>query len=311
MSLKNIILSAISALAILSPTEVLGLSCNGDVSDLNFGTISVRSGVLNQTSGVLDIQCTDALVSAVGICVEFGAGSGGSANASLSPRYLRGPGGFPLAYELRPTGYGPSHGTLQRIFVTIPVIGGQGNASIPIYAEITDNGSGLAPGSYQSIFGLGSVNMTYGILSCGLLGQTANVGGFAVSGTVGSSCDVDTSGVAFGTLPFVIDHPYDAVGSVNVTCTDGTGYSVRLDMGTGPNVTEPNNRRMTAGASTLTYGLYQDQSRTAPWGNTIANDISMTGNGSTQTLPVYGRVHSGQTVEPGQYNDSVTVIVEY
>ena len=66
-----------------------------------------------------------------------------------------------------------------------------------------------------------------------------------------------------------------------------------------------------AGA-TLAYALYQDSAHTINWGNTVGTDtVSGTGNGSAQTLTVYGEVPAGQSVTPGAYTDTITATITY
>lgn len=62
-----------------------------------------------------------------------------------------------------------------------------------------------------------------------------------------------------------------------------------------------------AGA-TLAYALYQDSAHTINWGNTVSTG---TGNGSAQTLTVYGEVPAGQSVTPGAYTDTITATITY
>jgi spore coat protein U-like protein len=84
----------------------------------------------------------------------------------------------------------------------------------------------------------------------------------------------------------VLDTNVDATGGLGVTCTPGTAYTVGLNNGlTG---TGPTARRMALGNQAVIHGLYKDAARSQPWGNS-GGDL-VTGAGSTQNLPVYGRV---------------------
>ncbi len=81
-----------------------GLSCSATMTDLDFGTISIRAGAKNQTSGKLEVQCNGAATSSVpssvvGICVTFGPGSGGAAAGTVL-RYMKNSGGAQLPYTL-------------------------------------------------------------------------------------------------------------------------------------------------------------------------------------------------------------------
>lgn len=145
---------------------------------------------------------------------------------------------------------------------------------------------------------------------------TANLG---VSATVGSGCVVLTTPVAFGTYNAGSATPTDSAGSIVVTCTTGTTYSVALDAGasasTASNVTT---RRMTAGtARFLPYQLYLDNAYATVWGDG-ANGSSVspasgshTATGLPQSLNVYGRIAVGQFVTAGIYADTVVATVTY
>lgn len=50
---------------------------------------------------------------------------------------------------------------------------------------------------------------------------------------------------------------------------------------------------------------------TINWGNTAGTMVGGTGNGSAQTLTVYGEVPAGQAVTPGAYVDTITATITY
>ena len=97
-----------------------------------------------------------------------------------------------------------------------------------------------------------------------------------------------------------------------VTCTNGTTYNVGLNAGTvtGATVTT---RAMTGPASaTLSYALYQDSGHATNWRNTVGTDTkSGIGNGSAQTLTVYGQLAASQYPTPGAYTDTITATITY
>lgn len=69
---------------------------------------------------------------------------------------------------------------------------------------------------------------------------------------------------------------------------------------------------MVNGANLLAYALYSDSGRTTNWGNTVSTDtVPGTGNGSAQTLTVYGRIAAAQYVTPGSYADTITATITY
>lgn len=121
--------------------------------------------------------------------------------------------------------------------------------------------------------------------------------------TVESECSVATEAVAFSGYSGTENS--DAAGQINVTCTDGATYSVTLAATSGGSGT----RTLTSGSDTLDYSLYSDNGRTTLFPESDGD--SRTGSGAAQSIPVYGRVASGQAVKVGSYSDTVTVTVTY
>lgn len=133
-----------------------------------------------------------------------------------------------------------------------------------------------------------------------------------VTADVSGTCSVSTGTVAFGAYDGTSASNVDAQATVSVTCTSGTSFWVGLNAGGGSGATV-STRKMTSGANTLNYSLYQDSSRTTLWGNTQAVDAtgSLTAGSSAYSLTVYGRIPGSQNVPAGSYSDSVTVTVNY
>ena len=136
-------------------------------------------------------------------------------------------------------------------------------------------------------------------------------GTFSVSMTIQASCLLNSSsGIAFGTTG-VLSTNTDATGTLGIQCTTSTPYTVALDAGAGAAATTTT-RKLTGSGSTINYALYRDSARTLTWGNTTGTDtVAGTGNGSTQTLTVYGRVPSQSTPAAGAYADTVNVTITY
>jgi spore coat protein U-like protein len=131
---------------------------------------------------------------------------------------------------------------------------------------------------------------------------------FGVSATVQATCLVSASPLAFGTYNGTVSNTST---TVSVTCTNTTPYNVGLNAGvaTGATVTT---RKMTGSSATLNYGLFSDSGHATNWGNTVGTDtVAGSGNGSAQSLTVYGQVPAGQYVAPGAYSDTITATVTY
>ncbi len=133
-------------------------------------------------------------------------------------------------------------------------------------------------------------------------------GTMPVTATVSSSCVVSTSAVAFGSYNPTGGSQLDGTGTVSVTCTKDTSYTVALDGGGQGAVAS---RAMLSGANLLTYQLYSDAARTTVWGDTAGQLVSGTGTGAQQDLTVFGRIPASQNVPSGAYADTINVTVTY
>lgn len=158
------------------------------------------------------------------------------------------------------------------------------------------------------------------LLALALVAPVAHAGtassSFQVSATVVSACTVSGTTLDFGGAidPLATSTPLDASGTLTVTCTNSTPYSVSLDAGS--NAGGPTNfadRAMKNGSNTLGYQLYTSAGRSTVWGDGSGGSAphTGTGTGSDQTLNIYGRLPTLSGVVPGAYTDTVTVTVSY
>ncbi|KIP99636.1 spore coat protein U [Agrobacterium tumefaciens] len=143
------------------------------------------------------------------------------------------------------------------------------------------------------------------------LSQTAT-SQFNVQMTITSDCQVTSAGnLDFGSTG-VISANRDSTSSIVVQCTSGTAYNLGLDEGHGSGATVASRVMTGPSSAKINYSLYTDAGRTTPWGNTInTNTMAASGNGSTQTYTVYGRVPPQTTPAAGTYTDTVTVTLTY
>lgn len=136
--------------------------------------------------------------------------------------------------------------------------------------------------------------------------QTSN---FTVTATVNANCTILTNNLDFGNY---LGAQIDASTTMTINCTNGTPYTVALNIGTGSGATYAS-RVLTSGASTMNYNLFTDIARTTVWGDgTSSSQLNNgTGSGTNQTLTVYGRLPGSQTPTSGTYTDTVTATVTY
>jgi spore coat protein U-like protein len=205
----------------------------------------------------------------------------------------------------------PVFGTPPTITAT-PGLGGTINVSRTLYGRIWVQ-STTAPGTYSSDFVGETFLWGLNLVSCAgiTVGSTVTPALFTFSATLVPDCQVTAGNVDFGTSG-VLSAAKDAQGSLGVTCTSGSPYSVGLNNGlTG---TGPTQRKMKKGSETVTYGLYKNAARDQPWGD-LAQGAgfvwSGSGTGGSQPFTVYGRAPAQTTPSPGAYADTVVATVTY
>lgn len=137
----------------------------------------------------------------------------------------------------------------------------------------------------------------------------------AVAGEARSQeCTVSAVPVQFGQYDSSDPSPVDAVGSVYVSCTSATAFTVKLDAGSNSSGSfDPRRMRSAGTGGILSYNLYRDSARAEVWGDGTGNTFIQTrvGTGGDVNLNVYGRLSGGQDVSAGTYGDTITVTVEW
>lgn len=134
---------------------------------------------------------------------------------------------------------------------------------------------------------------------------------FNVTITIEDSCLTATStNISFGTRG-VITSAIQQTGTLSITCTKGTLYSIALTPSNG-NLLGNGEMAGTGGnTDTVQYNLSQDAANSIPWGATNgSNELTGTGTGSVDTKTVYANIsNTGYT--PDTYTDTVTITVTY
>ncbi|HEY8949747.1 MAG TPA: spore coat U domain-containing protein [Rhizomicrobium sp.] len=135
---------------------------------------------------------------------------------------------------------------------------------------------------------------------------------FTVKATVLASCQVTAADLDFGNYAPGTGSDTTADSNIDVTCTNGTHYTVALDGGSTAHDVAA--REMNDGNShTLSYGLYTTAGFTTAWGDGSGSTttVSGTGDGTAQSSTVFGQLPAGQYVPAGPYTDLITVTVTY
>jgi spore coat protein U-like protein len=159
------------------------------------------------------------------------------------------------------------------------------------------------------LFGLGII-----VFAGSFSSASTSTNTFTVSATVSAACVIGTNNLAFPSYSPTSSSNTDGSTTLNVTCTNGTAYTVGLDAGTGSGSTIETRKMTGASAgSSLAYSLYSNSNRTSVWGSTVGtNTVAGTGSGAAQSLTVYGRIPANQTsVAATTYNDTITVTVTF
>jgi len=145
---------------------------------------------------------------------------------------------------------------------------------------------------------------------------TANL---SVSITITAACTINAATLTFPSTAgtSLLATAVAASTTVSVTCTSGSPYTVGMDNGLNAS---GNQRRMINGANFINYGLYLDNAHTLPWTTGATNTTCTTagqcyigtGNGSAQSINIYGNVPTVATAPPaGIYTDTVLMTITY
>jgi spore coat protein U-like protein len=140
-------------------------------------------------------------------------------------------------------------------------------------------------------------------------------GNFDVTITIASMCTMNTSSigvVAFGSQPSAATNIQATGGSIDVTCTLGTSYTLGLNSGGND---DGSTRRMigqTVDTDFVAYVLYSDPTNLSAWGDgtTFGAVKDGTGLGTLQSHIIYGKVPSANA-SAQNYKDTVTATVTW
>jgi spore coat protein U-like protein len=244
-------------------------------SPLSFGTYS---GSQIRSSTPFHVTCTSGTW-----YITLYAGSG--AGATENVRYLTGPTGAELSYQLyRDSAYSQVWGS------TYPTntYNGTNTFQGTIYAQV--NGAQTAPpGTYTD-----TVNSA--------------TSQFTLTTVIPANCSIAANALSFGTYGGTL---LKANSTISVTCTNTTPYSVGLNAGSTSGASVSNRLMSGSSSATLQYALYSNSGYTTNWGNASGSWVSGTGTGSAQTLTVYGQIPAGQYPKPGSYTDTVIATLSY
>jgi spore coat protein U-like protein len=210
------------------------------------------------------------------------AGMGAGATETL--RFMTGPGGAELGYELyRDSAYSENWGDTTTTEVT-----GTGNYNGTAYAQLNSGQIG-PPGTYTDTVDTVTTSLTLTVV-------------------IEPACTISANPLSFGNYSGAL---VDATTTVSVTCTDTTPYDVGLSAGNGTGATVTSRKMTGPGGASLNYSLFSNSSYTTNWGNSAGSWVTGIGNGTSQTLSVYGQIPANQHPAAGNYTDTVIATVTY
>jgi len=128
-----------------------------------------------------------------------------------------------------------------------------------------------------------------------------------LSSDLRADCTVTAGPVVFGNYnPFALQS-LDSAGTINVSCTPSSSYTLSLSTGGGSYA----QRQLSGSGDVLYYNLYTSASRTAIWGDGSGGSGTVSGSGEEENHTVYGRIAAQQNVKVGSYGDSIIVTVTF
>lgn len=300
---------------LMVPSPAAAQTCTASATTLAFGTINTVYNRTYDTTSTVTVTCSGTATTQIRLCPYIASGSGGA--SANGPRQMSS-GVNKLNFDIytdqnhsqrwandQATGANPE---------TLITTAASGPAStiITLYGQIAAAQTGAAVGSYTSSFS-SPTKVTYGYASsyssCSASGAKQTSFSFQATANNSTTCAVSTLPVAFGAVND-LNSTRLATGAVRISCAPGTTYAIALDGGANGG-TSAAARKMANGSSTITYGLYRDSSYASGWFNDAGGIYSGTADGSTQSIPVYGRVLPQATPAGGAYADLVVVTVTY
>ncbi len=307
-----------AVVAIAAPAPAAAQTCTVTIGSQSFGNIDLTANTTYPTTSNIHVSCSGLSLNTVRVCANIGAGTGG-ANPSGAPRTLLLASNL-LNYNLYQDAahtivWGSAlSGTYQPapIDVALNVLG-NGTADRILYGQVSAGQQSQPSGTYMSSFaGHATASYAYAIVgSCAAIGTTNQTPTpFTVTATAIDVCTLSASAMSFGDIP-ATSSAVNASSTLTTRCSASTPYTITLNGGlTG--ATNPTLRKMRQGSNELTYGLYRDAARSLAWGSSAGvNDMSGSGTGFSQPIPVFGRVPQQSTPPAGIYSDTIIATIAY
>ena len=297
----------------LSSAPALAQSCSIDVAPtLNFGTQVGLPTPGTVVTADIDITCSGVPSGGARVCVGIGAGTGTGSTVADRRMSIATPTSDFDQYALyqdaalsQPFGFTDD----TRAFTIFPQNAGTQTRKITIYGQLTAGQTGKSIGQYLSTLAVAAAHFSGSKPNCNGGGPSAGTDTFEARFKLDPSCSITAAPLPFGNVVGLTGH--DAATNLAVQCTLNGAYSIALNGGSVTGLVADRRMKLGTGAETVSYQLYRDSGRTLVWGETAGTTVTGTGNGSVQSVPVYGRVPVQAAKPSGTYKDTVTATVTF
>ena len=129
-------------------------------------------------------------------------------------------------------------------------------------------------------------------------------------------CSVSTTPVTFGSYDVFSSSPLDNTSTITVDCDESPPPTVLVTIGQSTNSGgfDPRAMKAAAGSEQILYNLYTDSTRTTIWGDGSRSTATISRKVTKNKLEVftaYGRISPLQDVSVGNYNETLTVTINW
>lgn len=301
--------------------------CVATMTDINFGLVNPMAPADVTATGTLTATCywtlgtNPLLLPVANVCVNLGVGPGGGTG---NPRYMLNSGkllGFNLYTDMTYSAaaiWGGAGSTIGAKPVTGTLVGllglGGVTASVTIYGKIPASALpgvptvGNGDTEYVANFA-GHGTLQYGFGSTPCTGGPSVAFAFQTRATVPNNCVIGTSNLTFGSGSPLAD--MRASAPLSVACTANSAYQISLNGGASNNPAARTMKNSVTG-ETVGYRISSTLDGTV-WGDGTGGTVmySGTGNGASQNVMMYGVVPKQKAPTPGDYRDTVTVLLSF
>lgn len=126
-----------------------------------------------------------------------------------------------------------------------------------------------------------------------------------------TGCSLQARPLTFDASTSTGSNPIDAMTTITIRCTPNTNFTVDIDKGLYPKGVNRQMRSVLTG-SFITYDVYRDSPRSNVWGTGQLKNVSgNSGSGAPLDILIYGRVPKNQTIQSGDYKDTLVVTLNF